>query len=115
MTHTESEGEVKQERNLLGRYCEFCDRCGETHCWCFSSNWEEELLDINYPSSKPSIERIPSPTVERPPVGWSEFRCRIIKEAEQTRPPSLTEEVITDSGISMQYVFAVQFGTGQSS
>ena len=38
MTHMESEGEVEQERKYLGRYCEFCDMCNETHCWCNSSN-----------------------------------------------------------------------------
>ena len=38
MTYTESEEEVEQERNFLGRYCEFCDRCGEICCWCFSSD-----------------------------------------------------------------------------
>ena len=37
-THTESEGEVKQNRKFLGKYCEFCARCNETHCWCNSSD-----------------------------------------------------------------------------
>ena len=32
ITHTESEGEVEQERKFLGKYCKFCDRCGKTHC-----------------------------------------------------------------------------------
>ena len=27
MTHTDSEGEVKHGTNLLGRYCEYCNRC----------------------------------------------------------------------------------------
>ena len=26
---TEEEGEVEQESKFLGKYCEFCDRCGE--------------------------------------------------------------------------------------
>ena len=43
ITHTESEGEVKQERTFLGKYCEFCDRCNETHCWCNSSDWERGI------------------------------------------------------------------------
>ena len=102
MTHTESEGEEEQERRFLGRYCEFCDRCGKTHCWCNSSNWEEGLINVDNPNSNPSIEKIPSPTVRKLPVGWSTFRCRIIREAEQAGPPSLAEEASTDSGISMQ-------------
>ena len=32
MPHTEEEGGVEQESKFLGKYCEFCDRCGETHC-----------------------------------------------------------------------------------
>ena len=102
MTHTESEGEVEQERKFLGRYCEFCDRCNETHCWCSSSDWEEGLTNVNNPSSNPSIEGTPSPTVRKPPVGWSTLRCRVIREAEHARPPSLAEEADTNTGINMQ-------------
>ena len=102
MTHTESEGEVEQERKYLGKYCKFCDRCGKTHCWCNSSDWDERLINVDGPNSNPSVEKIPSPTVRKPPVGWSTFRCRIIREAELARPPSPAEEASTDNGISMQ-------------
>ena len=102
ITHTESEGEVKQERKFLGKYCEFCDKCNETHCWCNSSNLEEGLINVDDPKSNPSIEKIPSPTVKKPPVGWSTFRHRVIREVELARPPSPAEEASTDSGISMQ-------------
>ena len=77
------------------------DRCGETCCWCFSSNWKEGL-NVDNPNSNPSIEMIPSPTVRKPPVGWSEIKHTIINGTDKTRPPSLTEEVSTDSGTSMQ-------------
>ena len=97
-----SEGEVKQERKFLGKYCKFCARCNETHFWCNSSNWEEELININDPNSNPSIEKIPSPTVRKSPVVWFMFRCRVIREAELARPPSPAEEASTDSGIRMQ-------------
>ena len=80
-THTESEGEVKQVRKFLEKYCEFCAKCNETHCWCNSANWEEELINVNDSNSNPSIERIPSPTVRKTPVGWSTFRHRVIREA----------------------------------
>ena len=85
-THTESEGEVKQVRKFLGKYCEFCVKCKETHCWCNSSDWEEELINVDDSNSNPSIERIPSPTVRKTPVGWSMFKCRVIREAELARP-----------------------------
>ena len=65
MTHTDLEGDVKYGTNFLGRYCEYCNRCGETHRWCFSSDWEEGL-NVHTPNSNPSIEMIPSPTVRKP-------------------------------------------------
>ena len=102
MTHKESKEEVEQKRKFLGKYCKFCDRCSETHCRCNSSDWEEGLINVDNPNSNPSVEKIPSPTVGKPPVGWSMFRCRVIREAEQSRPPSLAEEASTNSGISMQ-------------
>ena len=101
-THTKSEDMVKQETKFLGRYCEYCHKGGETHCCCFSSDWEDGLLNVNDPNTKPSIETIPFPTANKPPVGWSEFRCTIIREKDQTRPPSQTADVSTDSGTSMQ-------------
>ena len=102
MTHMKSEGEVEQKRKVLGRYSEFCDRCNETHCLCNSSDWEEGLTNVDDPSSNPSIEKIPSPTVRKPPVGWSTIRHMVIREAEQSRPPSPAEEADTNSGINMQ-------------
>ena len=96
MTHTDLEGEVKHGTNFVGRYCEYCNRCGETHC--FSSDWEEGL-DVNNPN--PSVEIIPSPTVRKPPTGWSKSRCKIIKATDTRRPQSPKEEVSTDSGTSV--------------
>ena len=99
---TTSEREMKQDRKFLGKYCEFCDKCNEMHCWCSYTNWKEGLTNVNDTSSNPSIEKNPSPTVRKPPVEWSTFRCRVIREAELARPPSLAEEADTDSGINMQ-------------
>ena len=57
-------------------------------------------MNVEDPSSNPSIEKTPSPTVRKLPVGWTEYRHRVIMEAEQARPPSLAEEHNTDSDIS---------------
>ena len=67
MPHMEEEGEVEQESKFLGKYCEFCDRCGKSHCWYNSSDWEEGMLGAEKPGSNPSIEKTPSPTVRKPP------------------------------------------------
>ena len=65
MPHMEEEGEVEQKSKFLGKYCEFCDRCGKTHSWCNSSNWEG-LLDAEKSGSNPSIEKTPSPSQKTP-------------------------------------------------
>ena len=66
-THsTTSEGEMTEERKFLGRHCEFCNKCNETHCWCNSFNWKEGLTDVNGTSSNPSIEKNPSAMVRNP-------------------------------------------------
>ena len=106
--HMEEEIEEQPGKSkFLGRYCEFCDKCGETYCWCNSSDWEEGLLNVENPSSNPSIERTPSPT--KPPVGWAAQRCRVVTaasenrqntEREQARPSSPEEEYNTDINVS---------------
>ena len=98
VTHTDSEGEVTHKTNFLGKYCKYYDRCRETHCWCFTSDWEDGL-DANNPNS--SMEILPSPTARKSPAGWSKNRCRVIKNMDTTGSPSPREEISTDSGSSM--------------
>ena len=65
--HMEEEEENQAGNSkFLGRYCEFCDKCGKTYCWSNSSDWEEGLLNVEKPNSNPSIEKTPSPTVRNP-------------------------------------------------
>ena len=65
--YMEEEEEQSDKSKFLGRYCEFCDKCGKLYCWCNSSDWEEGLLNVENPSSNPSIEKISSP--RKPPIG----------------------------------------------
>ena len=58
------------------------------------------MLNTERSGFNPSIQKTPSLTVRKPPMGWAAYRHRIVKEAEQTRPPSLAEEPSTDSNIS---------------
>ena len=97
-TPTDLEGEVKHETNFSGKYYKYCNRCEETCCWCFTSNWEEGLNANNLDSS---VDILPSPTAKKPPAGWSESRCRVIRKTDTTGPPSPREEISTDSGTSM--------------
>ena len=107
--HTGEEEEQSGNNKFLGRHCKFCNKCGETYCWCNSSDWEEGLLNVEKPNSNLSVEKTPSPTIRKPPVGWSEQRWRVVMaarenrknmEIEQARPPSLEEEFNTDSSVS---------------
>ena len=59
----EEEEEQAGNSKFLGRYYEFCDKCGEMYCWCNSSDWEEGLLNVEELNSNPSIEKTLSPTV----------------------------------------------------
>ena len=107
--HMEEEEEEVGNNKFLGRYCEFCDKCGGTYCWCNSSDWEEGLLNVEKSNSNPSIEETLSPTIRKPPVGWATLRHRVVMtarenrqnmEIEQARPPSPEEEYNTDSNVS---------------
>ena len=71
-TPTDLEGEVKHETNFSGEHCKYCNRCKETRCWCFTSNWEEGLHANNLNSS---VEILPSPTAKNPPAGWSGLKA----------------------------------------
>ena len=57
----EEEEEGVSNNKFLGKYCELCMKCGETYCWCNSSDWEERLLDVEKPNAdtNPSIEKTP--------------------------------------------------------
>ena len=88
VSHTEEEvnNDVEGNRHqFIGNYCEICDKCGETRCWCNSSNWGEELLDVENPNANPTLEnKTPSPnSVRKPPGGWGEHRRRTIAKAAQ--------------------------------
>ena len=65
---TEEEEERVSNNKFLGKYCELCEKCSETYCWCNSSDWEEGLLYVENPNvhTNPSIEKTPSPTVRNP-------------------------------------------------
>ena len=83
---TEEEEEASKN-TFLGKYCGLCVMCGETYCWCNSSDWEEGLLDVEKPNAdtNPSIEKTLSPTVRKPPAGWVEQRCRTVQAAKENR------------------------------
>ena len=83
-TEDESNNVEENRLNFIGEYC---DKCVRTHnrCWCNSSDWDEELVDIENPNNAdPNLEsKRPSPTSFRqPPPRWSEFRRKAISKSK---------------------------------
>ena len=58
------------------------------------------MLNTERSGFNPSIEKTPSPTVRKPPMGWATYRHRIVKAAEQARLPSPAKEPSTDINVS---------------
>ena len=89
MSYTEEEevnNNVDESRqNFIGNYCNICAKCGETSCWYNSSDWGEELVDVENPNANPTLDnKTPSPnSVRKPPAGWAEFRWKTVSNAMQ--------------------------------
>ena len=71
VSHTEEEEVNDVERNRHKFIRENCETCIGIHdrCWCNSSNWGEELVDVEKPTNAdPTLEsKRPSPKSVRKP------------------------------------------------
>ena len=82
--HTKEEEEVNNK--FIGNYHKTCDKCSETRCWCNSSDWGEELIDIDNSTTNPTLEKTPShKNGRKPPAGWVEHRGGPFKPQKKTR------------------------------
>ena len=67
---------------------EYCDKCIGKHdmCWCNSSDWDEDLIDIENPTNNTNLNlesEKPSQTSFREcPPGWSESRRKAISKTK---------------------------------
>ena len=64
--------------NFIG---EFCTECVKKYnrCWCFKSDWEEDLIDVETPRVLTKSNNLWQLTMtimpkRQPPPGWAEFR-----------------------------------------
>ena len=89
----EEDGEEVSKNKFIGNYCDTCDKYGETSCWCNTSDWGEELVDIDNSNTNPTLEKTPSPTVRKPPAGWVEHRHRTVQAAKENRQNIAIENV----------------------
>ena len=93
--HTEEEEEL---HNFIGNYCKTCNKNGETRCWCNSSDWGEELIDIENSTTNPTLEKTSSPeNVRKPPAGWVEHRRMTVQAAKENNRKIVIENCKTIS------------------
>ena len=81
----EEEKEVSNNK-FAEDYCDTCTKCGETYCWCKSSDWEEGLFDVESSTTKPNptLEKTPFPeTCRKSPTGWVEQRRRTVQAMQR--------------------------------
>ena len=84
-TVPETEEEVSNNK-FIGNYRYTCTKCGETYCWCKSSDWEEGLLDVENPNTNLTLENTPSPENSRKPqAGWVEHRRRTVQATKENK------------------------------
>ena len=84
----EEEEEEVSNNKFIGKYCDTGTKCGETYCWCNSSDWEEGLLDLKNPNANtnPSLEKIPSHKNNiKIPAEWVQHRCRTVQAGKEYR------------------------------
>ena len=73
---------------------EFCKECVKKYdrCWCFKSNWEEDLLDVETPKgpiNKPNSQHLTMTMMPKrqPPPGWVEFRKQATRNISNDNDP----------------------------
>ena len=89
--HMEAEEVEEVNNKFIGNYCKTCNKYGETRCWCNSSDWGEELIDIDISTTNPTLEKTPSPNVRKPPAGWVEHRGKTVSAAQENKRNILIE------------------------
>ena len=85
--HMEEEVRNNLDKDRQTGNChDVCPTCGETYCWCNSSDWGEGLLDIENPNTNPTLEKTPSPeSVRKLPAGWVEHRRRTVRAVQENK------------------------------
>ena len=74
--------------NFIG---EFCGECVKKYnrCWCFKSDWEEDLIEVETPKAPTNNSQHLTMTVmpkRQPSPGWAEFRKQVTKNNKDNDP-----------------------------
>ena len=78
--------------NFMGEFCSECIK-KYNRCWCFKSDWEDDLIDIEThrvsTKTKANISQQLTVTVmpkRQPTPGWAEFRRHVTKKNKDNEP-----------------------------
>ena len=103
--HTENEqSNTEEDRvNFIGDYCEKC-ASQYNRCWCNTSDWSEDLVEIennnnndtNISDPNLEVELTSQTSFKQPPPGWSEFRRKTICKIN-----TLPVESISNNGLKV--------------
>ena len=89
LTKLEDNQEALTNKNFIGEYCSECVKKYE-RCWCFKSNWGDELIEVETPNIQKELNVTVVP-IRQPLPGWVEYRRCIIKQ-NTNESDSLREE-----------------------
>ena len=78
LTETEDNQIELTNKNFIGEYCSECVKKYD-RCWCFKSNWEDELIEVETPyiQRKLNVAMVP---IRQPPPGRVEYRICVTKQ-----------------------------------
>ena len=78
LTDTDTDDVEITNPNFIGEFCKECVK-KYNRCWCYKSDWEEDLIDVEAPkahTNKPNSQNLTMTMMPKrqPPPGWVEFR-----------------------------------------
>ena len=89
MTKSEDNEVELTNKNFIGKYWSECVKKYE-RCWCFKSNWEDELIEVETPNTQIKLNVAAVP-IRQPPLGWVEYK-RCVTKNDTNESVSLREE-----------------------
>ena len=91
LTDTDNDDVEITNPNFIGEFCKECiKKCNR--CWCYKSDWEEDLIDVEAPEAPTKPNDLQKLTVtvmpkRQPSPGWVEFRKQATKNKSKDNNP----------------------------
>ena len=90
LTDTNNDEVEVTNPNFVGEFWEECVK-KYNRCWCFKSDWEEDLIEVETPkapTNKPNSQHLTMTVMPKrqPPPSWVEFRRQVTKNNKDNDP-----------------------------